>query len=129
VLSVPTVLIKPLDFSTPSPSRFVALKISVAEAGNHWHEAHILKLLSYDGTVNTEATEGSQHVLTLLDNFQIRGPNGTHEVFVTEVVAPLSDFERYPVLNKVRLNGTVLFETYLAHLSSSEDLSFIKHSY
>ena len=50
---------------------------------------------------------------SLMDNFQIRGPNGMHEVPVTEVVAPLSDFKRYPVLNKLRLSwNTDLFETY-----------------
>lgn len=81
--------IEPLNFI---PSRFVALKITVADFPAVNHEARILKLLAYDRPVNIE---GSQNVLSLLDNFQIRGPNGTHEVYVTDVVASLSELQRY----------------------------------
>ena len=62
----------------------------------------MLKLLAHGGAVDIGR---SQHVLNLLDNFQIQGPNGTHEVFVTEVVA-LSDLIRYPVYKNVRPNET-----------------------
>ena len=79
ILLVPhSVLIEPLDFIL---SRFVVLKITVANFQVGSHEARILKVLAYDGSVNIK---GPQHVLSLLDNFQIQGPNGTHEVFVTE---------------------------------------------
>jgi hypothetical protein len=61
-------------------------------------EARILKLLADKSTVDIE---GSQHILILKDNFQIKGPNGTHEVIVTEVLACLSALMRYPVYNKV----------------------------
>lgn len=81
------------------PSRFVALKITVADFQAGSHEARILKILANDSIDNIE---GSQHILSLLDNFQIQGPNGTHEVFVTEVVASLSDLKCYPVYSKVR---------------------------
>ena len=50
----------------------------------------------------------------MLDNFKIQGPNGTHQVFVTEVVASLGEFKSYPAYNNVRLNENNLFETYLA---------------
>ena len=114
------VLIGHLDFI---PSRFVALKITVADFQVGNHEARILKLLADDSSVNIE---GSQHVLSLLDNFQIQGPNGTHEVFVTEVVASLSDFKDYPVYNNVRTNETQICLKLI--YSSSKNLSFIKHS-
>lgn len=33
---------------------------------------------------------GQEHIVQLLDLFTIRGPNGYHECFVTEVVVPVS---------------------------------------
>lgn len=33
---------------------------------------------------------GQEHIIQLLDLFTIRGPNGYHECFVTEVVVPIS---------------------------------------
>ena len=68
-----------------------------------------------------------------LDNFQIQiqGLNWTHEVFVTEVVASLSD-RPYSLSSlqecETKRDAYYLFETYLVHLSSSENLSYIKHS-
>ena len=107
----------------------MALKITVADfqAGNQ--EARILNPLACESIVNIQV-EGSQHVLNLQDNFQIQGPNGTHEIFVTEVVASLSDTKRYPLYNNVRKNTILFFWSLLGPmaLSSSEDLSFIKHS-
>jgi hypothetical protein len=84
---------------TSVPSCFVALKIMVADLPDSSREARILKRLADESSVDIQ---GSQHVLSLKDNFQIAGPNGTHEVLVTEVLASLSDLGRYPVYNKVR---------------------------
>jgi hypothetical protein len=72
--------------------------MSLPQAGSH--ETRILKFLANDSTVNIEPEE-SQHVLSLLDNFQIQGSNGTHQVFVTEVVDSLSELKCYPAYNKV----------------------------
>lgn len=33
---------------------------------------------------------GQEHIVQLLDLFTIRGPNGYHECFVTEVIVPVS---------------------------------------
>ena len=74
----------------------MALKISVADTKDSC-EATILRYL----TVNDTGI-GSQHIVNLLDNFRIQGPNGSHEVFVTEVLVPLTLLARYPVYEKVR---------------------------
>jgi hypothetical protein len=42
----------------------------------------------------------------LKDNFQIEGPNGTHHVLVTEVLASLADLGCHGVYKKVRQNTT-----------------------
>jgi hypothetical protein len=46
----------------------------------------------------------------LLDNFRIQGPNGSHDVFVTEVLVPLTSLARYPVYEKVRQITSPSFE-------------------
>lgn len=48
------------------------------------HEARIFQQLSA-GTSH----HGRKHVLQLLDNFQIRGPNGTHEALSTDILVPI----------------------------------------
>lgn len=48
------------------------------------HEAEIFERLSA-GTSH----HGRKHVLQLLDNFQIHGPNGTHEALVTDILVPI----------------------------------------
>ena len=70
-------------------------------------------------------------MLSLLDNFQIQGPNGTHEVFVTEVVASLRDFLRYPLYKNVRPNETHICLTYayLVHLSRQFRKIFIHQAF
>jgi serine/threonine-protein kinase SRPK3 len=57
------------------------MKISRAEVR---HEAGIFQRLSA-GTSH----HGRKHVLQLLDNFQIHGPNGTHEALVTDILVPM----------------------------------------
>jgi serine/threonine-protein kinase SRPK3 len=78
-------------------SRFVALKIAVANTEEDSCKATILKYL----TVNDTGI-GSRHIVKLLDNFRIQGPNGSHNVFVTEVLVPLTALARYPIYEKVR---------------------------
>jgi hypothetical protein len=61
----------------------------------------MFKLLAENSTVDNE---GSRHVPSLLNNLQVDGSNGMHEVLVTEVLASLSDLQRYPVYKMVRTN-------------------------
>ncbi|KAF8522372.1 kinase-like domain-containing protein, partial [Gautieria morchelliformis] len=88
------------------PGRFVALKIVVAELYGGTREAHVLKIVAGhhddDHDSGTMMDRGSRHVLSLLDSFQIEGPNGLHDVLVTDVVAPLSALARYPIYQKLR---------------------------
>jgi hypothetical protein len=81
------------------PSSFVALKILVADLSDADREIRILKFLA---DKSTSDSEGLQHILTLKDNFQIEGPNGTHHVLVTEVLAPLAEFKYHGIYRKVR---------------------------
>jgi hypothetical protein len=78
-------------------SRFVALKVGIADTAEGSREVDILKFLA-----DRDAGAGSQYILNLLDNFRIEGPNGSHEVLVTEVLVPLRALARYPVFNRVR---------------------------
>lgn len=77
-------------------SRFVALKIAIADTAKGSHEAHILRFINENDT-----GIGSQHILNLLDSFRIEGPNGSHDVLVTEVLVLLRALARYPVYEKV----------------------------
>jgi hypothetical protein len=88
----------------------------VADLPDSSREARILKLLADESSVDIQ---GSQHVLSLKDNFQIAGPNGTHEVLVTEVLASLSDLGRYPVykVRRVHLQVTLAFNNSLVAFS------------
>jgi serine/threonine-protein kinase SRPK3 len=76
-------------------SRFVALKIAIADTAKGSHEAHILRF------INENDTGIGQHILNLLDSFRIEGPNGSHDVLVTEVLVLLRALARYPVYEKV----------------------------
>jgi len=78
----------------------VALKIAVADTEEDSCEATILRYLAVNDT-----GIGSQHIVKLLDNFRIQGPNGSHNVFVTEVLVPLTSLAHYPVYEKVRINN------------------------
>lgn len=52
---------------------------------------------------------GQEHIVQLLDLFTIKGPNGYHECFVTEVVVPLSavDMETSKKFLPQRLNKQI----------------------
>ena len=82
--------------------RFVTLKVTVADLLDSSREACILKLIAENSATDVEP--GSQHVLGLLDNFRIEGPNGTHQALVTEVFASLSDLKRYPTCKNATYN-------------------------
>ncbi|KAI3327970.1 kinase-like protein [Xylariaceae sp. AK1471] len=64
--------------------RYVAVKISVAEANNN-HETNILQLISSSPDVTHQ---GKKHIVQLLDNFFIEGPNGKHQCLVLELLGP-----------------------------------------
>jgi serine/threonine-protein kinase SRPK3 len=59
-------------------SRYVAVKIAVASSKNN--EAATLRRL--------QAGTGSPFVVSMLDEFEITGPNGTHRCIVTELLGP-----------------------------------------
>lgn len=58
--------------------------MKIARADVHRDEAENFQRLSA-GTSH----HGRNHVLQLLDNFQIHGPNGTHEALVTDIFVPI----------------------------------------
>src|ERR1700691_736792 len=66
-------------------SRGVALKIIQASLTGDNHELQILQWLRSQ----PRSHPGSRHIIEILDWFQLQGPNGTHEVIVTEVVVSL----------------------------------------
>ena len=65
-------------------NHYVALKIATSESNRSGEELKILKHLS------TESQEhpGKSSVMSLLDSFEHRGPNGVHECFVFEAMGP-----------------------------------------
>ena len=99
-------------------SRFVALKIAVADTAKGSHEAHILRFLNENDT-----GIGSQHILNLLDSFRIEGPNGSHDVLVTEVLVPLRALACYPIYEKVRLRTRCKFAIWC----SLSIVGFVNH--
>jgi serine/threonine-protein kinase SRPK3 len=78
-------------------SRFVTLNIVVSELSEGCREAYVLKFFA-----EQDSGVGPQYILNLLDKFQIKGPNGSHEVLVTDVMASLSALAQHPVYKKVR---------------------------
>ncbi len=92
-------------------SRFVALKIFVAEATATSHEVQALVHLS-----NDDSHPGREHVVQLLDHFQIHGPNGIHDVVVTEVLCPLLSMKGLPIYKRMKRSfcqQTILGVAYL----------------
>ncbi|KAL1731334.1 kinase-like protein [Schizophyllum commune] len=91
-----------------SSGGFVSLKVTIASESDK--EVEMLELASGAGNAASEGKggEGLSHVLTLLDKFEHRGPNGVHSVIVTDVVAPLLSFHisrRLPRWRKVAAYG------------------------
>ncbi|WEW56754.1 hypothetical protein PRK78_002205 [Emydomyces testavorans] len=67
---------------------YVAVKINVSRITGKSNETRILRWLRDS---NHHGQPGYDNIVGLLDDFTIRGPNGTHECLVTEVVARLRD--------------------------------------
>lgn len=68
----------------PSERQYVAIKISVSTLGEQNREVFSLHRLAASGSNHP----GAQHVTTMLDHFQIAGPNGTHKCVVLELLGP-----------------------------------------
>ncbi|KAL9107883.1 MAG: hypothetical protein Q9227_007301 [Pyrenula ochraceoflavens] len=64
--------------------RNVAIKIMVSELHQKSKELETSRIAS----THLSAGTGSDHVLHLLDDFQIQGPNGIHDCLVYEVLGP-----------------------------------------
>ena len=65
-------------------SRYVALKIAMAELTGKNNEIKILRHLASLSGTHPE----SDRVLTLLDHFRVQGVNGEHDVLVFPVIGP-----------------------------------------
>ncbi|KAI9820027.1 MAG: hypothetical protein M1827_006598 [Pycnora praestabilis] len=79
--------------TTVKTRRYVALKFKTADeiaeatvtkSRDEKSEIIILKYLKDQ----RESWPGYQHILSLFDHFDIKGPNGTHHVLATEIVGP-----------------------------------------
>ncbi|KAF4438057.1 CMGC SRPK kinase [Fusarium acutatum] len=64
-------------------SRYVALKILVSDKEKHSRELEILHHL-----VKVAPVESAQYITRLLDEFEHKGPNGTHKCLVFEAMGP-----------------------------------------
>ncbi|KAF2788056.1 kinase domain-containing protein [Melanomma pulvis-pyrius CBS 109.77] len=62
-------------------ARFVSLKIARADFNPHSNELSVLHHLARRDVQD----QGSEFVMTLLDDFTIQGPNGSHQCLVTQV--------------------------------------------
>ncbi|KAF1842922.1 serine protein kinase [Cucurbitaria berberidis CBS 394.84] len=60
---------------------YVAVKVSVSERGEKSRESKVLR-------ANQSEQPGSPHLVSMLDQFLIDGPNGTHDCLVLELVGP-----------------------------------------
>ena len=103
-------LVRNWSLATP-PSRGVALKITTADVQDH--EAAILQTLSS----GDKSHRGKKHVLQLLDHFQIHGPNGIHNVLVTDILVPKQFLIDFCMLDPKKTSYETLLA--LAYLSES----------
>lgn len=73
---------------------YVAIKISVSKREKWDREVEVMHVIA---TSRLEHP-GSQHVVHMMDDFQIDGPNGTHNCLVLEMQGPcIADLrERWP---------------------------------
>ena len=92
----------------PPRSRYVAVKILISGATEAKHEGGALRRLQVQARTSgwipslvseriwsifctspeNETVEGSEFIVSLLDEFEIRGPNGLHHCTVTNVLGP-----------------------------------------
>jgi serine/threonine-protein kinase SRPK3 len=79
-------------------SRYVAVKIAIANRKND--EAAMLRWL--------ELGPGGHFIVSLLDEFEITGPNGPHHCIVTELLGPsIRDVKRCSQLHYTRLPAPI----------------------
>ncbi|KAJ7476970.1 kinase-like domain-containing protein [Mycena galericulata] len=75
------------NLNLPNPgSSGVALKFVASEYTGKTHEVEINKFLSS----RSQQDAGFQNILMCLDTFQVYGPNGIHNVIITEPAIPIS---------------------------------------
>ncbi|KAG6887611.1 hypothetical protein C0992_011541 [Termitomyces sp. T32_za158] len=72
-------------------NRFVAMKVSIASASTESSETRILHHIRVAGHQHP----GREFVTTLLDDFDLEGPNGRHRCLITEVTGPSVGKVRY----------------------------------
>ena len=65
-------------------SRDVAIKFLLSDRDEEGDEGSILRMLN-DGP---EEYPGKRHIVELLDQFEVSGPNGHHQCLVTEALGP-----------------------------------------
>ncbi|KAG6831510.1 hypothetical protein H0H92_009778 [Tricholoma furcatifolium] len=73
--------------------RFVAIKFIIASASSASPEIRILR---YMKSLNS-SHPGREFVTTLIDDFELEGPNGVHRCIVTEVAGPSVGKVRYEI--------------------------------
>ena len=76
-----------------SCSCYVALKFKVAEPRGDDHEEFPTRLLDEQKRDPTVTHPGKHYILDLFDTFTSTSTNGTHLVFVTNVVRPLYGYQ------------------------------------
>ena len=96
-------------------SRAVTVALKISTPGVLEHEAAILQTLSSPAD-NSHPSRGKKHVLQLLDHFQIQGPNGTHDVLVTDVLVPMQYLNDFHIMDPKKTS----YETLLALAYLSE---------
>lgn len=74
----------------------------MAELTGVTQEVATLSLLSQHSESRSAVEQGWRHVVQLLDHFQVQGPNGTHDVIVTDVLSPLTSIVRHPKFQRVK---------------------------
>jgi serine/threonine-protein kinase SRPK3 len=86
------------------------MKFTVADPQRTSYEAEIIHTLSRHAGDHP----GHSHVLQLLDHFKLHGPNGTHDVIVTDVLVSLRTLRALKSLDSKRASfQAVLGLTYL----------------
>jgi serine/threonine protein kinase len=91
------------------------LKILTADASSRGTELAIIDYLSFEG--NSHARQlGKSNVMTLLDGFAHKGPNGTHACLVLEPMGPSAAtmVERLPQNNPQQLGRRYRYPAWMA---------------
>ncbi|KAG6850118.1 hypothetical protein H0H93_001039 [Arthromyces matolae] len=78
-------------------NRFVAIKFIVASASAESREVRILRHINATGTQDPRRS----FIATLLDEFDLEGPNGRHRCLVTEVAGPSVGKVRHEITDAI----------------------------